>query len=137
MFTNTIKMKLIHPKKILYLSKLTCLDCIDLILSFAFKQIHEHQRDVLSKFHSILKCGLSRTRVAHSFYRIWNDSDNDSMWSHRYQDSKRVRRFENFNCVQCGNYEQPYKPTIMNNAIICSCDTFCELYEELSMRRIG
>jgi len=124
-------MKLIHPKKIMYLSKIGCMDCIPLILSFAFRQVDEHQRELLKNVHKILKSGIRRTYIDSMFYRMWNDPDNDCKWTHVYNDGKRIY-ISGLNCVKCGNYEVPLNPTTKkNNFIICSCDTFCELYEEL------
>ncbi len=123
-------MKLIHPMKILYLSKVICTDCISLILSFAFKDIDKYQRTLLCKVHSILKSGMNRTKVDNNFYQIWDNPDNDCIWIHQYIDSKRIH-ISNLNCVKCGNYEVPYEPTIMNSSIICACATFCELYEDV------
>jgi hypothetical protein len=125
-------MKLVHPKKILYLSKMACTDCIPLILSFAFNDIETLQRTLLREIHYIFKRGLSRTNVEPTFYRMWNNPDNDCIWMHQYMDGKCIY-LSNFNCVKCGNYEISYEPTIRHNSIICSCDTFCELYEDLTM----
>jgi hypothetical protein len=126
-------MKIIHPTKILYLSKIGCADCIPLILSFAFKEVEEHQRELLRTVHQILKNGIRRTHIDAMFYRVWNDPDNDCKWMHIYNDGKRTH-ISGLNCVKCGNYEVPFNPTLKNNSIICSCNTFCELYEDLELR---
>jgi hypothetical protein len=124
-------MKLVHPRKIIYLSKVVCSDCVPLILSFVFKTIKEHQRTLLGKIHSIFKNGMNRNKVDKTFYRIWDNPSNDSIWIHQYIDTFHIY-ISNFNCVKCGNYEVPFEPTIMHNSIICTCDTFCELYDDLT-----
>ena len=115
----------------MYLSKIACMDCIPLILSFAFKNVEEHQSELLKKVHRILKSGTRRARIDSMFYRVWNDPDNDCKWTHIYTDGKHIY-ISGVNCVKCGNYETPFNPTTRkNNSILCSCDILCELYEDL------
>jgi hypothetical protein len=123
-------MKLIHPKKILYLSKLTCMDCVDLIFSFAFKLIEVQHRELIHRIQLILNHGFSRTCVDELFYYIWDDADNDCFWSHQYIDGKRVT-LSNVNCVKCGNYE-PSISNLVNKTILCSCPLFFEFHTDLS-----
>ena len=123
-------MKLIHPKKILYLSKVTCTDCVDLILSFTFKPIKDVHGELMQRIRLVLNHGFSRTCVDELFYYIWDDADNDCFWSHQYIDGNRIS-ITNVNCVKCGNYE-PSISNLVNKTILCSCSTFFEFYTDLS-----
>jgi hypothetical protein len=68
-------MKIIHPRKILYLSKVTCSDCVELILSFAFKSIKNKHCELTNRIGLVLKSGFSRTCVDELFYYIWDDPE--------------------------------------------------------------
>ena len=124
-------MKLVSYKKKLQLYKLTCDDCVQLILSFAFYDVDVYKRQCMKTIKTILNDGYSRTRVYKKFYQMWHDADQDSFWLHVYKENKHTVVLQNENCIRCGNYRTPYPLNKLCDSILCNCG-FVEMYSELT-----
>ena len=118
-------MKIVNDKAVSVFNFNLPTDCIGVIMDFAFDKIPNYKKKQIMKINKIIKQGYSRTRVYSHFYRVWNDADHDSFWMHAYVDKKHVL-IQNENCVYCGNYRET-----KCKKILCLCDEFVELYEEL------
>jgi hypothetical protein len=101
-------------------------ECIRFIMDYAFEQTHNRKRAITMKINTIINSGYSRTRVCKNFYKVWDDSEQDSFWLNVYNDTYRVV-IQSENCVRCGNYRETTCPTIL-----CRCNEFVELYDDLA-----